>query len=96
MEESIGASRQEEIIKPRKKKTIIDKESADKIEAIYRKRGTTDKAQILRGHRMARILEGSKPMKNTIGFAVGMALEVCGKTILTLPGVPDEMKGMFN
>jgi molybdopterin-biosynthesis enzyme MoeA-like protein len=35
-------------------------------------------------------------MQNPVGFAVGMAIEVGGKTICTLPGVPDEMKGMFN
>ena len=76
-------------------KIIIDKEGASKIEASYRNRGITNEAQITRGHRMARILEGSIAMQNPVGFAVGMALPVGSKTICTLPGVPDEMKGMF-
>jgi len=78
------------------RETIIDEEGAGKIEAIYRKRGITDEAQINRGRRMARVLEGSNPMQNPVGFAVGMAIEVAGKTVCTLPGVPDEMKGMFD
>jgi molybdenum cofactor synthesis domain-containing protein len=78
------------------KETVIDEEGATKIEAVYRKRGIADHAQISRGHRMARILEGSNAMQNPVGFAVGMAINVGGKTICTLPGVPDEMKGMFD
>lgn len=76
--------------------TIVDEEGASKIEAVYRKRGITDQAQINRGRRMARVLEGSKPLQNPVGFAVGMAVEVAGKTVCTLPGVPEEMKGMFD
>jgi len=76
--------------------TIIDEEGADKIEASYRKRGITEESSIKRGRRMARVLKGSKPMQNPVGFAVGMAIEVAGKTVCTLPGVPAEMKGMFD
>jgi len=75
---------------------IIDEEGAKKIEEAYRKRGYTDAAQIERGRRMARILKGSSPLQNPVGFAVGMAIEVGGKTICTLPGVPAEMKAMFD
>ena len=78
------------------RETVIDEEGADKIEASYRRRGNTDPAQIARGRRMARVLMGSNPMQNPVGFAVGMAIEVAGKTVCTLPGVPDEMKGMFD
>ena len=78
------------------KETVIDEEGASKIEAVYRKRGLTDKAQINRGRKMARILVGSKPLQNPVGFAVGMAVDVAGKTVCTLPGVPSEMKGMFD
>jgi len=76
--------------------TVIDEDGASKIEAVYRKRGLTDPAQINRGRKMARILVGSKPLQNPVGFAVGMAVEVAGKTVCTLPGVPSEMKGMFD
>ena len=78
------------------RETVIDEEGASKIEAVYRKRGLTDKAQINRGRKMARILVGSKPLQNPVGFAVGMAVDVAGKTVCTLPGVPSEMKGMFD
>jgi molybdopterin-biosynthesis enzyme MoeA-like protein len=45
---------------------------------------------------MARVLEKSEPMQNNLGLAVGMKVDVKPKTIFTLPGVPEEMKGMFN
>ena len=76
--------------------TIIDEEGAAKIREVYRRRGITDEAYHMRGARMARILEGSRPMQNPVGFAVGMCVEEAGKTICTLPGVPSEMRGMFD
>lgn len=76
--------------------TVIDEEGAAKIEVVYRKRGITDQASIDRGRRMARILEGSKAMQNPVGFAVGMEVDVGGKTVCTLPGVPSELMGMFD
>ncbi len=86
--DSIGAALGQE--------TIIDEEGAAKIEAVYRKRGITEQSSIDRGRRMARILTESKPMQNPVGFAVGMMVDIGGKTICTLPGVPSEMKGMFD
>jgi len=78
------------------RKTVIDEEGAQKIEAVYRKRGIIDRSSISRGRRMARILEDSHAMQNPVGFSVGMAVDVGGKTVCTLPGVPAEMKGMFD
>jgi molybdenum cofactor synthesis domain-containing protein len=78
-----------------KKKTIIDTATAEKIKLIYLKRGIVDEATHKRGRRMARILEGSIPLHNPVGFAVGMMIMFHGKNIITLPGVPAEMKGMF-
>ena len=75
---------------------VIDEEGASKIEATYRKRGITEQSSIDRGRRMARILEESQPMQNPVGFAVGMKIDIGGKTVCTLPGVPSEMKGMFD
>jgi len=76
--------------------TVIDEEGASKIEATYRKRGITEQSSIDRGRRMARILEESQPMQNPVGFSVGMKIDIGGKTVCTLPGVPSEMKGMFD
>ena len=45
---------------------------------------------------MARILEDSAAIQNPVGFAVGMRIEEAGKSIFTLPGVPAEMKSMFD
>jgi nicotinamide-nucleotide amidase len=78
------------------RETFIDEEGAAKIEATYRKRGITERSSIDRGRRMARILIDSNPMQNPVGFAVGMKLDIGGKTVCTLPGVPSEMKGMFD
>jgi nicotinamide-nucleotide amidase len=76
--------------------TVIDEEGASKIEETYRKRGITVQPSIDMGRRMARILEESQPMQNPVGFAVGMKIDIGGKTVCTLPGVPSEMKGMFD
>ncbi|HUV55113.1 MAG TPA: competence/damage-inducible protein A [Candidatus Krumholzibacteriaceae bacterium] len=78
------------------RRTVIDEEGAEKIRAVYRRRGTTDDATYRRGERMARVLEGSTPMQNPVGFSVGMCVEEAGKKICTLPGVSSEMRGMFD
>ncbi|MCX6655681.1 MAG: competence/damage-inducible protein A [Candidatus Bathyarchaeota archaeon] len=63
-----------------------------KIKEIYERRGS----DLKRGARMARILEGSEGIQNHVGMSVGMKLLYNGKLIFTLPGVPQEMQGMFN
>jgi len=63
-----------------------------KIREIYERRGS----DLKRGARMARILEGSEGIQNHVGMSVGMKLLYDGKLIFTLPGVPQEMQGMFN
>jgi len=45
--------------------------------------------------KMASVVEGSEHIANKIGLAVGMKLKVDGTLIVALPGVPDEMKPMF-
>lgn len=78
------------------KATVIDPIGAEKIRQVYLKRGLTDEPSLRRGERMARILEGSTAIQNPVGFAVGMRVEEAGKSICTLPGVPAEMKSMFD
>jgi molybdenum cofactor synthesis domain-containing protein len=63
-----------------------------KIKEIYERRGS----DVKRGARMARILEGSAGVQNRVGMSVGMKLLINGKLIFTLPGVPQEMQGMFD
>jgi molybdenum cofactor synthesis domain-containing protein len=78
------------------KSTVIDPMGAEKIRQVYLKRGLTDEPSLRRGERMARILEDSAAIQNPVGFAVGMRIEEAGKSICTLPGVPAEMKSMFD
>ncbi len=75
---------------------VLDQTTIDKIIGIYTRRGTADTASIARGSRMARILEGSKPLSNSVGMSVGMMLEYEGKLIFTMPGIPAEVLGIFN
>ena len=63
-----------------------------KIKEVYERRGS----DLKRGARMARILEDSEGIQNHVGMSVGMKLLYNGKLIFTLPGVPQEMQGMFN
>jgi molybdopterin-biosynthesis enzyme MoeA-like protein len=44
---------------------------------------------------MATLPEGAKPLPNPIGTAPGVLMECEGKTIISLPGVPSEMKAIF-
>ena len=74
------------------REVTMDPVGFQKIKEIYDRRG----ADIKRGARMARILEGSEGVQNHIGMSVGMKLLHNGKLIFTLPGVPQEMQGMFN
>jgi len=46
--------------------------------------------------RMARILERSEPIPNPVGLAAGMVLREGATTIVALPGIPEEMKAMFD
>jgi nicotinamide-nucleotide amidase len=45
--------------------------------------------------KMAHLPDGSTPLPNTIGAAPGVMVEAKGCTIFSLPGVPDEMKAIF-
>ena len=74
------------------KAVINDPIGFQKIKEIYERRGS----DLKRGARMTRILEGSEAMQNHVGMSVGMKLLHMGKLIFTLPGVPQEMQGMFN
>lgn len=45
--------------------------------------------------KMALFPKGGKPLFNPVGTAPGMLLECQGSYIVSLPGVPEEMKGIF-
>ena len=46
--------------------------------------------------RQAQIVEGSTPLRNETGLAVGGVVEVSGVTYVVLPGLPSELKPMVN
>jgi len=48
-----------------------------------------------RRKRMARAVEGASPLANPIGLAPGTQVKSGGTTIVALPGIPKEMKPMF-
>jgi molybdenum cofactor synthesis domain-containing protein len=45
--------------------------------------------------KMARLPKGAKPLANPVGTAPGVVLNVGRTTIISLPGVPAELKGIF-
>ena len=74
------------------KAVVTDPLGFQKIKEIYERRGS----DMRRGARMARILEDSEGIQNHVGMSVGMKLLFNGKLIFALPGVPQEMQGMFD
>ncbi|MCL1996353.1 MAG: competence/damage-inducible protein A [Defluviitaleaceae bacterium] len=71
---------------------VFHKESLDRIVDFFTKRdilATEDaKAQ-------AQIVEGAKVLVNTNGLAPGSIIEEKGKTLIILPGPPEELKNMW-
>ncbi len=63
------------------------------IEEFFRRRGR-EMAEINRSQ--ALIPAGAEPLKNDIGTAPGIATHLGDAQIFVMPGVPDEMKHMFN
>ena len=46
--------------------------------------------------KMAKLPEGAKPLFNPVGTAPGVIIEHKGITVVALPGVPSEMKAIFD
>jgi len=81
------------------RKLAVNDEALNMIEGKYRnyvEEGRMEKF-VLTSHRikMAQLPEGAKPLRNPIGTAPGVTIECEGKTIISLPGVPSEMKAIF-
>ena len=55
-----------------------------------------DYTRTLNNERQAQIVEGSTPLPNATGLAVGGLLEADGVTYVVLPGPPSELKPMVN
>ena len=72
---------------------VFNQGAVERIRRRYEERGIQSTA---RGERMARVVDGSRALENPVGMATGMELVEGGSTIMTFPGVPSEMKAMFD
>lgn len=71
---------------------VIHQPSMDKMTELFAKRNMP---MVESNARQALMLEGSDPLANETGLAVGVALTVDGTRYVLLPGPPSEMKPMF-
>ena len=77
----------------------INDEALKMVEDRYRRyveEGRMERVE-LTPHRvkMARLPQGAKPLPNPVGTAPGVTVELQDMTIIALPGVPSEMKAIF-
>jgi len=64
---------------------------------VLHKRGIIESGEITDSRRKMAILpRGSRPLDNRVGGAPGVLLEARGSTIICLPGVPLELKWIFD
>ncbi|UCD71888.1 MAG: CinA family nicotinamide mononucleotide deamidase-related protein [Syntrophobacterales bacterium] len=71
------------------RKLVFHQHLMDQIEALFRRRGFR---MALSNRRQAYIPDGAIPIENPMGTAPGFILEEEGRALITLPGVPREMK----
>jgi nicotinamide-nucleotide amidase len=78
----------------------LDQASLDIVTRQYRvlhERGIIESGEMTDSRRKMAILpQGSRPLDNRVGGAPGVLLEVGGSTIICLPGVPLELKWIFD
>ncbi len=64
---------------------------------MYAEEGKLEKAELTPPRvKMAKLPEGARPLSNPVGTAPGVIIEHGRTTILALPGVPSEMKAIFD
>ncbi len=73
-------------------KLVADENALEKIKSYFLKKG---EKMAQNNSRQALIPEGSLVIKNELGLAVGSILKSGNQCIIMLPGVPLEMKAMF-
>ena len=74
-------------------KWVLNREAFEMVKAKYSQKGLS-----MTNHRkkMAMMPEGSKPIPNPTGTAPGIFIKYNDTLIFALPGVPSEMKSMFD
>jgi nicotinamide-nucleotide amidase len=90
----------EGLTKALKCKLEINEEALTMVKEKYRRyaeEGKMKKAELTPPRiKMAKLPEGAKPLFNPVGTAPGVIMEHEGTTIVALPGVPSEMKAIFD
>ncbi|MDH5437780.1 MAG: nicotinamide mononucleotide deamidase-related protein [Candidatus Bathyarchaeota archaeon] len=82
------------------RKLAIRDQALKMIEEKYRQyveEGRMERAELTPPHiKMARLPEGAKPIFNPVGTAPAVIIKHDDITVIALPGVPSEMKGIFD
>jgi nicotinamide-nucleotide amidase len=82
-----------------KRQLVVNDEALEMVEAKYRsyvQEGRMERFELTSPRvKMATLPEGAKPLRNPVGTAPGVLMECEGQTIISLPGVPSEMKAIF-
>ena len=76
------------------RRLVFDRMATEKLDRFFASR--PDYARTPNNERQAQIVEGSTPLQNETGLAVGGVIEVSGVTYVVLPGPPSELKPMVN
>ena len=71
---------------------VFDPQAQAKLDRFFAQR--PDYARTPNNERQAQIVQGSTPLPNETGLAVGGMIEVAGVTYVVLPGPPSELKPM--
>jgi nicotinamide-nucleotide amidase len=77
------------------KRLVLNHEALDMVKARYSKLGSSTGLTLFR-RKMAMLPEGAAPLPNPVGTAPGVEIKIGRTTIVSLPGVPSEMKSIFN
>ncbi len=81
------------------RKLAVNDEALEMIEDKYRsyvEEGRMERFELTSPRvKMAKLPEGAQPLRNPVGTAPGVMMKCDGKTIISLPGVPAEMKAIF-
>ena len=76
------------------KKRVLNERALLMLQTVFERR-SQKRAVSNRLRRMAFLIENSEPLDNQVGLAPGMKLKVDETLIVALPGVPNEMKAIF-
>ena len=77
-----------------RRKLALNAEALAMIEARYKKIETTTGLTSFR-KKMATLPRGAQPLPNPVGTAPGVLIKLGGSKLVSLPGVPSEMKAIF-